>query len=148
MDGLSYTKSNEGCTLTAIPDVLSGAEPYACGYGCTGPDIGPGTVWTQEQADDEAAKRYDLATTQAQNDLGIAYWVEIDEIRQAALIDMAYNEGGVGLSKFIHLLAAVRQFDWPTAHDEILNSKYAQQLPARAQHNAHIILTGGWPDGI
>lgn len=42
----------EGLKLHAYPDPGSGGEPWTVGWGATGADIGPTTVWTQEQADE------------------------------------------------------------------------------------------------
>lgn len=41
----------EGCELVAYPDPKTGGDPWTMGWGATGPGIGPGVVWTQEQAD-------------------------------------------------------------------------------------------------
>lgn len=41
-------KKFEGCRLHAYQD---SAGIWTCGWGATGPDITPTTVWTQEQAD-------------------------------------------------------------------------------------------------
>ena len=41
----------ESCQLTSYPDPITRGAPYACGWGATGPEIGPGVVWTQERAD-------------------------------------------------------------------------------------------------
>ncbi len=85
----------EGCRLTAYPDPgSSNGEPWTIGWGSTGPDIRPGTVWTQAQAD--ARFRQDLRkfeggvvarlgeapTTQSQFD---------------AMVSLAYN---IGLAAF------------------------------------------------
>lgn len=160
MDGPSYTKKNEGLELHAYPDPLSplaiavreqtppeglSGDPWACGWGCTGPDIGPGTVWTLAIAEEHFQQRYSLASAQAQSDLGLFTWTRLSPIRQAALIDMAYQQGGAGLARFKHMLAAIRLSDWPTAHDECLNSAYAKEVPSRAKSNASLLLTGQWP---
>lgn len=56
MDALSIAlelvKRWEGCRLEAYPDPGTGAAPWTIGWGSTGEGIGPGTVWTQEQADE------------------------------------------------------------------------------------------------
>lgn len=44
--------SFEGCRLEAYPDPgSSDGKPWTIGWGSTGPGIGPGVVWTQQQAD-------------------------------------------------------------------------------------------------
>lgn len=78
-------------------------------------------------------------------------WATIDEARQAAIIDMAFNLGGAGLGKFKLFLAAVRQHDWPRAADEIRNSAYYRQLggndpDSRPEEVIQILTTGRMPD--
>ena len=41
----------EDCRLRSYPDPITRGAPWACGWGATGPEIGPGVVWTQERAD-------------------------------------------------------------------------------------------------
>jgi lysozyme len=50
--GLDLIKSFESCKLVAYPDPKTGGDPWTVGWGATGPGIGPGTVWTQQHADD------------------------------------------------------------------------------------------------
>lgn len=47
---LDDIRRDEGCEPHAYPDPLSGGDPWTIGYGCTGPGIGPGTIWTEAQA--------------------------------------------------------------------------------------------------
>lgn len=58
--GFDMVKSFEGLRLTAYLDV---AGIWTVGYGHTGADVAPDTLWTQVQADD--ALRSDLATAEA-----------------------------------------------------------------------------------
>lgn len=69
----------------------------------------------------------------------------LDEPRQSVLLDVAYNEGVAGLAGFHRMLNAVRSGDWQTAHDELLASKAATQLPGRYATLAQILLTGVIP---
>lgn len=57
-DGIEFIKKFEGCakkqkdgTFKAYPDPGTGSVPWTIGWGSTGPDIGPDTVWTQAQCD-------------------------------------------------------------------------------------------------
>lgn len=57
-DGLALIKRFEGCArrradglVAAYPDPGTGGPPWTIGWGATGPDIGPDTVWTQAQCD-------------------------------------------------------------------------------------------------
>lgn len=49
--GLGVIKFYESCRLKAYPDPGTGGAPWTIGWGHTGPEVVPGLVWTQEQAD-------------------------------------------------------------------------------------------------
>ncbi len=88
----------EGCKLTAYPDPGSrDGKPWTIGWGSTGPDIGPGTVWTQAEADarfvrdlqkyaDEVSKAIGSApTTQDQFDALVSFHYNTGAIKTATL---------------------------------------------------------------
>lgn len=89
--GRKMIEAFEGCVLHAYPDTATGDDPWTIGYGCTGPNIRPGLVITQVEADqmlsDRLAREFesgvmaaigDAPTTQAQFD---------------AMISLAFNIG-------------------------------------------------------
>ena len=69
----------------------------------------------------------------------------IDERRQAALLDVAFNLGLPRLAKFKNMRMAVDEGNWSRAAAELLDSRYAEQVPNRARCNAEILRTGQWP---
>lgn len=75
----------EGCRLRAY---LCPAGVWTCGFGSTGPDVGPGTVWTLEHA--TARMRQD-AQRFAAGSLALCPGLAGD--RLAAVADFAYNLG-------------------------------------------------------
>lgn len=86
---LPLIRGFEGLRLQAYPDPATGGAPWTVGYGATGPDIGPDTVWTQEQADADLADRLEhvnAIVTQAVR-------VRLSPQQQAALVSLAYNIG-------------------------------------------------------
>jgi len=94
-------------------------------------------------------RRIALAAGRAAADLGPGAWIGLDVVRQAALVDMAYEMGGGGLAGFPTMLAAVRARDWQKAHDAALDSDWARkEAPVRAGRDATILLTGLWPAEI
>ena len=126
-------------------DVCDGTPTI--GVGCTGPDIVPGLVWTDAQIDAAFADRKALAMRRAALDLGPDCWSRLDIVRQAVLVDMAYQMGGTGLAKFKNMLSAIRTADWSAAHDALLDSAVARsQAPEREERNAEMLLTGEWPE--
>jgi len=76
-----------------------------------------------------------------------APWVEdLDDVRQAVLLDMAFNLGVTGLLKFKNTLKAVRAGDWDAAAAGMMNSLWAKQVKTRAVRLAHMMRTGEWAD--
>lgn len=57
----------------------------------------------------------------------------------AVLMDMHYNLGHSRFMTFRKMLAALKKHDYKTAAKEMLNSKWAQQVPNRAQELANIL---------
>ena len=119
--GIALIKRFEGCAkvrrdgmVEAYPDPGTGGDPWTIGWGATGPGIGKGTVWTQDQCDarleadlalysaEVAAKIADTPTTQAQFD---------------ALVSFHYNTGAIGKATLTrkHIAGdyagAAREFD-------------------------------------
>jgi lysozyme len=93
--GIKLIESFESLRLKAYPDPGSkDGKPWTVGFGSTGPDIGPGTVWTKEQADARFAK--DLARFE----IGVSKSVSVDlkQHQFDALVSFAYN---VGLGNFL-----------------------------------------------
>ena len=71
-----------------------------------------------------------------------AWYSELSDNRKAAITDMSYQLGLLGLSKFKKMIAALAAKDWNRAASEMMDSRYAKQTPNRALRNANIILTG------
>lgn len=88
---LRLVKEFEGCRLEAYPDPGTGGEPWTIGWGSTGPGIGPGTVWSQQQADSALLtdlRRFHRAMVEL-----LPMAAEWSGNRQAALTSFAYNIG-------------------------------------------------------
>lgn len=84
----------------------------------------------------------DRATSQLVSRL--PYFPALDPVRQAVLVNMAFNLGFHGLEGFPKMLLAIAQGDWEGAASEMLNSKWASQVGARAERLAQQIRTGQW----
>ena len=72
----------------------------------------------------------------------IAFFKELDDERQYALLDMAFNLGINGLLQFRRMLEALACGNYNTAAAECLSSKYAQDTGVRAERIARVIKTG------
>ena len=123
-------KIDEGFRSKAYPDPLSGGDPWTIGYGCTGPGIQRGVVWTQEKAEAELLRR--VQAFAAKLDQSLPWWRSLDPARGAVLLNMAYNMGVKGLLGFKNTLADIRVGRYSAAADKMLASKWAKQVGARA----------------
>jgi lysozyme len=69
-------------------------------------------------------------------------FIQLSENRQIALIDMAFNLGVQGFLNFKQMLSALEMHDYERAADEMLQSKWAEQVGERATCLANIMRTG------
>ena len=142
MNVLDQLKRDEGCRLTAYPDPLTGGEPWTIGYGCTGPDVKKGTVWSQALADAALRDRVETIETSLRREL--SWYAGLSEARQAVLVGMAYNMGISGLLAFRHMLGQVRVGNYNEAAADMMDSRWARQVPERAARLAEQLATGRW----
>lgn len=80
----------EGLRLTAYPDPKTGAAPWTIGYGHTGPDVHPGLVWTQKQAED--ALQADIADAVRQVNQAVTI-IGLNQHQFDALVSVVFNVG-------------------------------------------------------
>lgn len=66
----------------------------------------------------------------------------LDANRQVVLIDLCFNLGINGLLGFKKMLAALEKQDFEKAAAELMDSRYAKQVPTRARENRDVLLTG------
>lgn len=103
-DGITLIKRFEGCArlrpdgrYAAYPDPGTGGAPWTIGWGATGPDIGPDTVWSKSQCDarlvadlaryaaDVRAALDGAPTTRNQFDALVSFHYNTGAIRRATL---------------------------------------------------------------
>lgn len=70
------------------------------------------------------------------------WWGQMSDKRQQVLANMAFNLGMDRLAGFKRMLAALQQGHWDEAAAEMLASKWAGQVGARAQRLANMMRTG------
>jgi lysozyme len=90
--GVALIKEAEGLRLKAY---LCPASKWTVGYGATGSGIGPDTVWTAEQAEQDLRKRLTAFTRNVQALCTVAP----TPTQLAAMGSLAYN---IGLGAFRH----------------------------------------------
>ena len=87
--GVNLIKSFESCELAAYPDPGTGGNPWTIGWGHTGPEVTPGLVITQDEAD--ALLAADLESFEAEVEAHLG--VEPTGNQFSALVSFAYNCG-------------------------------------------------------
>ena len=88
-----------------------------------------------EQDFDGVKKDYDIITA---NHGGLV----LDPVRRAVLMDMLFNMGLLRVSQFKKMFRALRRGDYETASEEMLDSKWANQVGIRAVELAEMMKTG------
>ena len=59
--------------------------------------------------------------------------MDMDEIAEEIIIEMIFQLGKTGVSKFRNMWKALSSLDYSTAASEMLDSRWAKQTPNRAQ---------------
>jgi lysozyme len=83
-----------------------------------------------------------IANTTVQLQTNLPWFSALDPIRQEALINATFNMGIGHLLGFHNTLSLLQQSNWDAAAQEMLNSSWAKEVPARAQRLAQQIRTG------
>lgn len=86
--------------------------------------------------------RHDIETAQQDLEQTFPWFYDLSLIRRNVLIDMTFNMGIGRLKRFKRMLAAIEAHDWERAAQEMLNSKWATQVGARARRLAQQMREG------
>ena len=70
------------------------------------------------------------------------WWDDLDDVRQRVVVDMAFNMGLAGLAKFKKTLGHIESGEYEEASEEMLNSRWANQVGRRAQCLSDMMKTG------
>jgi lysozyme len=76
----------------------------------------------------------------------IPWFSNLDPVRQAVVIDMAFNMGWPTLSKFVNTLGMIKAGNYTGAAAGMLQSAWAKQVPNRAKEDSKMMSSGLWPD--
>jgi len=105
------------------------AGAHSIGYG-RNIDVNGGLGITEAEA--EMLLSNDVARVFAECRARWAWFDELDPARQVAFAQLAYQLGQTRLSGFVRILAALAARDYQLASIELLDSRYAKQVPNRA----------------
>ena len=78
----------------------------------------------------------------------LSFWHDLDEVRQAVLIDMCFNLGFSGLRKFSKMLEALSFGDYVEAANQMMDSRWANQVGGRSKRLGKMMVSGNWCDEI
>lgn len=84
----------------------------------------------------------DIHDVQQQAAQAMPWLLGIDDVRQSVIYEMIFQLGINGVLAFKKMLAAIRDQDWKTASNEMLNSNWHQQTPKRCEELADLMLSG------
>ena len=71
------------------------------------------------------------------------WWrIKDDDVRARVMVEMIFNLGRLGLSRFVRTLSLLTDGDFPGAADEMLHSRWAQQVGQRAVTLSKMMRTG------
>ena len=97
--GMDLIKQFEGCArlradglIEAYPDPGTGGAPWTIGWGATGADIGPGTVWTRDVCDARLQADVERHAAEVARALGGA---PASQGQFDALVSFHYNTGAI-----------------------------------------------------
>lgn len=125
-------KLHEGLRLTLYKD--------GKGYGTWGYGRNMETKGGTEQEASLFLKN-DIAYIRDKLHTGLNFFDQLGDVRQAVLVDIAYNCGVHGLMGFVDLLHALSMENYSKAADEIIDSTIA---PNRKQRIADMMRSGEW----
>lgn len=114
-EGYAKRLSDGGCR--AYPDPATHGAPWTIGWGCTGADITPDTVWSQDKAQEELEKHLLYFTSKAIR--MSPSLITSGDRRLAAIISFNYN-CGLGRYRISTLKKRVDARDWEGACEEIV----------------------------
>lgn len=114
--GIDLIHSFEQLRLKAYPDPGSkDGRPYTVGWGSTGADIGPGTVWTKEKAD----QRFASDLSKSEQAVSLLVKVPLTQYQFDALVSFTYNLG-IGSLKSSTLLKMLNEGYYSNAGLQLL----------------------------
>lgn len=107
--------------------------------------IGYGTNLQELSIDEFLAQKWllEAAEDAAKHARQFPEWVFLDtDARRNVFIEMIYNMGPRRVAGFRNTLAAIREQDWETAAEEMLDSKWARQVGVRAKRLSELMKNG------
>ena len=138
LDTKQRIKSHEGFSPTVYEDTL-GYRTVGYGHLCTEKDsFEDGIIYSPEQLQGVFEEDYNTAFNNA-HDLLEDKDIPYDPMVESVLIEMAFQLGLPRLKKFIKFIEGLQEEDYSKAADEMIDSRWAKQTPARAYELSTLI---------
>ena len=131
---------DESLRLIAYPDPISGGVPWTIGYGHTGREVYPGLIWTSAQC--QAALAADIAAAKNGLYTSIPWYLDLEDVRQDCLVNMAFNLGVHGLLNFTTFLSLMKAGKYAEAALDLRGTPWFKEVGDRAKRIVAQITTG------
>jgi len=129
-------KLHEGFSAKPYRDTL-GKMTVGYGHLCVEDFWDENTEYTEAQLDRIFDKDFDKAIEGAAR---VCQGMDLPDRKFGVFIEMTFQLGATGLSKFKKALAAAKDHDWQECHNQLLDSRWYKQTPNRAKQLAQIML--------
>jgi len=141
------TSEFEGCELKPYTCTVSNRLHIGFGRNIEDMGISPDEAERMLHNDMDTAVRELLATFREFDPESSLFNLNEQQVlevysRFPVLLDLLYNLGLTRFLTFKKMIAAIREQDWVTASKELMDSRYAQQVPIRAKNNARWLQKG------
>ena len=138
IDTKKRIKDHEGFSPTVYEDSL-GYKTVGYGHLLTDKDhFVVGEIYTPEELNHLFDKDYDIAFSNA-HDLIEDKDIPYDPMVESVLIEMSFQLGLPRLKKFVRFIEGLQEEDYKKAADEMIDSRWAKQTPARAYELSTLI---------
>ena len=129
-------KIHEGFSAKPYKDTL-GKMTVGYGHLCVENFWDENTEYTEAQLDRIFDTDFDKAIEGAAR---VCEGMDLPDKKFGVFIEMTFQLGATGLSKFKKALAAAKDHNWQECHDQLLDSRWHKQTPNRAKQLAAIML--------
>ena len=135
-------KVDEGVKYEIYKDHL-GYPTFGIGHLVTQSDPENGEPDGTEVSEDRVNEVFesDVATFISEAKILFPNLDDLPEVAQQVIVNMAFNMGRPRLSKFKNFIAGVNDNDWVRAAEEMMDSRWADQVGDRATRLRNRILT-------
>ena len=135
-------KVDEGVKYEIYKDHL-GYPTFGIGHLVTESDPENGEPDGTEVSEDRVNEVFesDVATFISEAKILFPNLDDLPEVAQQVIVNMAFNMGRPSLSKFKNFIAGVNDNDWVRAAEEMMDSRWADQVGDRATRLRNRILT-------